>query len=54
MNTLTTKMTEIRLTAWAEFVAQAEALDGWAFRGQQRSAWPLESSLTRWLCRVLP
>ncbi len=47
-------MIEIRLTAWAEFVAQAEALDGWAFRGQQRSAWPLESSLTRWLSAFCP
>lgn len=47
-------MNEIRLTAWAEFVARAEELDGWAFRGQQRSAWPLASSLTRWLSAFCP
>jgi hypothetical protein len=46
---LLTKMIEIRLDTWADFVARAEELDGWAFRGQQRSAWPLASSLTRWL-----
>ena len=52
--TLLTKMIEIRLDTWADFVARAEELDGWAFRGQQRSAWPLASSLTRWLSAFCP
>lgn len=40
-----------RFTSWEEFrrVAESETFRGWAFRGQADSAWPLLSSLSRYL-----
>ncbi|NML44715.1 FRG domain-containing protein [Ramlibacter sp. G-1-2-2] len=32
---------------WSEFVAQTDALQGWAFRGHVDASWPLVPSLTR-------
>lgn len=40
-------MKVIRLACWADFVAHADALAGWAFRGETSAQWPLMSSLTR-------
>lgn len=40
-------MQTIRLQRWSEFVAHADALDGWAFRGHVSAQWPLVPSLTR-------
>ncbi|SIT51957.1 conserved hypothetical protein [Paraburkholderia piptadeniae] len=37
------------LRDWAQFMTLTSTLDGWAFRGQQNTAWQLESSLTRYL-----
>lgn len=47
-------MKVVRLTRWAEFVEATEALEGWAFRGQHASHWPLVSSLTRRLQTFCP
>ncbi len=45
---------ETRLGSWSEFVAIADRLDAWVFRGQPNRAWPLTSSLTRYLQRFCP
>lgn len=37
------------LTSWSQFMNLTSELDGWAFRGQQRAAWLLESSLSRYM-----
>lgn len=42
------------LSRWPDYVAATEALQGWAFRGQQRPDWPLVSSLTRRLRAFCP
>ena len=47
-------MKVIRLTRWSEFVEQADALEGWAFRGHVSLEWPLVPSLTRRLQRYCP
>ena len=47
-------MKTVALTRWPDFVRQVEALEGWAFRGQQRADWPLVSSLTRRLQAFSP
>ena len=47
-------MKVIRLTRWAEFVERTEALEGWAFRGQLSTHWPLVSTLTRRLQTFCP
>jgi FRG domain len=46
--------TEYRLSGWEEFTAVAEALDGWAFRGQEDARWELVSLLTRRLRDFCP
>lgn len=40
-------MDVVHVADWAEFQSCTDALDGWAFRGQERAAAPLVSSLTR-------
>jgi hypothetical protein len=48
---------EVRhLASWNEFVQLADSpeLDGWAFRGQEDSEWPLFSSLSRYLRNFVP
>lgn len=40
-------MNVIRLERWSQFVEHAQALEGWAFRGQHGTQWPLVSTLTR-------
>ncbi|HSW16211.1 MAG TPA: FRG domain-containing protein [Ramlibacter sp.] len=40
-------MKVIRLTRWPEFVAYADSMEGWAFRGHVSPEWPLVPSLTR-------
>lgn len=47
-------MQTLRLSRWAEFVAHADALGGWAFRGHVSAEWPLVSSLTRRLQQFVP
>ncbi len=47
-------MKVVRLERWSEFVEHTEALEGWAFRGQQGADWPLVSSLTRRLRTYCP
>jgi hypothetical protein len=47
-------MKVIRLSRWSEFVAQTDALEGWAFRGHVSLEWPLVPSLTRRLQRYCP
>ena len=47
-------MKVIRLERWSEFVAHADALEGWAFRGHVALEWPLVPSLTRRLQRFCP
>lgn len=47
-------MKVIRLTRWSEFVAHADSLEGWAFRGHVSLEWPLVPSLTRRLQRYCP
>lgn len=42
------------LHSWAEFVEVAEALEGWAFRGQRDAGWDLVSSLSRHLRDFVP
>ncbi|MBV8667099.1 MAG: FRG domain-containing protein [Burkholderiaceae bacterium] len=42
-------METVRVDHWNEFVSLSAELDGWAFRGQQDAAWPLLSSLSRYL-----
>lgn len=37
------------LTSWSQFMNLTSELDGWAFRGQQRADWLLESSLSRYM-----
>jgi hypothetical protein len=44
----------VRLSRWSEFVEQTEALEGWAFRGQDSARWPLVPSLTRRLMQFSP
>ncbi|AKJ31539.1 FRG domain-containing protein [Caldimonas brevitalea] len=39
---------------WPQFIALADELDGWAFRGQQVASWPLLSSLSRRLAQFCP
>ncbi|MBD3221663.1 FRG domain-containing protein [bacterium] len=47
---MTASITTHRVRTWSEFVALVESpsLDGWAFRGQRDSAWPLECRLSRY------
>lgn len=45
---------ETRLESWSEFVAIADRLDDWVFRGQPNDVWPLVSSLTRHLQQYCP
>ncbi len=47
-------MKTLPLTRWPDFVRQVDALEGWAFRGQQGADWPLVSSLTRRLQAFSP
>lgn len=47
-------MKVIRLTRWSEFVAHADSLEGWAFRGHVSLELPLVPSLTRRLQRYCP
>ena len=47
-------MKVVRLTRWSEFVERTEALEGWAFRGQHSTQWPLVSTLTRRLQTFSP
>ncbi|MDB5856324.1 MAG: hypothetical protein JWQ76_13 [Ramlibacter sp.] len=47
-------MKVIRLTRWSEFVAHADSLEGWAFRGHVALEWPLVPSLTRRLQKYCP
>jgi hypothetical protein len=44
----------VHLSRWAEFVEQTEALEGWAFRGQDSARWPLQPSLARRLQQYCP
>jgi hypothetical protein len=44
----------IRLERWSEFVAHADAMEGWAFRGHVSAQWPLVPSLTRRLLQFSP
>jgi hypothetical protein len=45
--TVSYKVEEIH--SWDEFLAKVRGYEGWAFRGQQDSTWPLLSSLGRYL-----
>lgn len=47
-------MQVVHLTRWSEFVERADALQGWAFRGQVTAGWPLVPSLTRRLQQFAP
>lgn len=47
-------MEHINIESWAHFLAQVNARDGWAFRGQRVAAWPLASSLYRRLAAYCP
>lgn len=47
-------MKTVHLSRWSEFVAHADLLEGWAFRGQPSVEWPLVSSLTRRLREFCP
>ncbi len=47
-------MKTLPLTRWPDFVRWVDALEGWAFRGQQGADWPLVSSLTRRLQAFSP
>jgi hypothetical protein len=47
-------MKVIRLERWSEFVAQTDALEGWAFRGHVSLEWPLVPSLSRRLQQFSP
>lgn len=47
-------MKTIRLSRWSDFVAQTDALQGWAFRGHVALDWPLVPSLTRRLQQFSP
>ncbi len=47
-------MQTIRLERWSDFVAQTDALEGWAFRGHVSAQWPLVPSLTRRLLEFSP
>ena len=47
-------MQVIKLTKWQDFIQQAGALDGWAFRGEVSAQWPLVTSLTRRLQNYCP
>jgi hypothetical protein len=37
------------LSDWLQFMELTSKLDGWAFRGQQKATWRLESSLSRYM-----
>lgn len=47
---MTERITTHHAATWAEFTDLVESadLDGWAFRGQRESAWPLECRLSRY------
>jgi hypothetical protein len=47
-------METIPIADWDEFVRLTISLDGWAFRGQRDSRWPLFSSLSRHLRDFVP
>lgn len=47
-------MEVIQLSEWAQFVALTDAQQGWAFRGEVSSSWPLVSSMTRRLQTFCP
>jgi hypothetical protein len=42
-------METTELSSWRDFMEISSELDGWAFRGQQRAEWDLQSSLSRYL-----
>jgi FRG domain len=47
---------ELTVSSWREFVdlVSSSALEGWAFRGQERAEWPLFSALSRYLLNFVP
>lgn len=47
-------MQVIRLKKWQAFVEQTRALNGWAFRGEVSTQWPLMTSLARRLQNYCP
>jgi len=47
-------MKVVHLHRWSEFVGHTQALEGWAFRGQTSTQWPLVSTLTRRLQTFSP
>lgn len=47
-------MEEIRIEHWGDFEKVAVELDGWAFRGQRKANWLLNSSLSRHLANFVP
>ncbi len=47
-------MKVVHLQRWSEFVDATQALEGWAFRGQHSTQWPLVSTLTRRLQTFSP
>lgn len=47
-------MDEERARSWDDFVSITNALDDWAFRGQQNAQWALLSSLSRYLGNFVP
>lgn len=47
-------MDEVHVATWNEFMSLSAELDGWAFRGQQDAAWPLLTSLARYLNAYVP
>ncbi|MCW7539449.1 FRG domain-containing protein [Aquabacterium sp. A7-Y] len=47
-------METIFIDKWDDYVHIVRELDGWAFRGQQRTEWPLYSSLSRHLLSFVP
>ena len=47
-------MDEVRIATWDDFMVLSAELDGWAFRGQQDTRWPLLTSLSRYLSAYIP
>ncbi|CAN7611548.1 FRG domain-containing protein [Pseudoduganella sp. LjRoot289] len=47
-------MEQISVSSWNEFMTLSTQLDGWAFRGQQDTRWPLQTSLSRYLNAYIP
>lgn len=47
-------MQVVHVRSWRDFLDQTDRLEGWAFRGERFSRWPLLSSLSRRLLNYCP